>query len=510
MNKALWIRTLLLSLLIWCAGSAVLWIKLPYKPRATLTVPEDLTFAAFSPNGKIIATKSRHIPPVVKGMRPNAPNGPVRLWDMDSGKQIASFAEEGRYVWRVFLSDDGKIVVLESFYEAGRDRSISIFEVQSGRELNLIRQRPFSLPFLPLGIFPHTALQLVITPLRLTPYPDMQYCFLSPDGKTLVFDSPWKLEKWLIIWDISENGIRQISDQLPSAFSPKGDLYDATSPTLDAEGNWQGETILRDVATRRVVARTPWQANDFLFSPDGALVAAEVRNESAHGQREVKVWDVANSQELATLEGALVPVFSRNGKRLAVRELDLRNVKVWDTTTWQEMHELSKALENKTKGSISQIVAGPGDEDFRAVVFENRNYTPNRFRQWLEPLIGNTTPATSHGSTDLEIVDIATSKVLFELNLADTSWLGGQRTGAAAVYLSRDGRTLVFEPQGKANSDGSHSIRLFSIPPDRWVGHIILWPFVAALLVLFAVPMTYLPKRKQNELVTPSAMSQQN
>src|SRR5262249_51543554 len=162
---------------------------------------------------------------------------------------------------------------------------------------------------------------------------------------------------WVIIWDIPERRIRQKSDQLPSVFSPGGDLYDATQPILDQEGNWQGETILRDIATRRIIARTPWQANDFLFSPDGALVASEVRNESAHGQREVKVWDVANGQEVATLEGALFPVFSRNGKRLAVRELDLRNVKVWDTTTLEVVHELTKAFANKTKGSISQIVA---------------------------------------------------------------------------------------------------------------------------------------------------------
>src|SRR5438046_961720 len=98
MNKARRIKTLLLGLLIWCAGSLILWFTLPYKPRVRLTAPEVLVFAAFSPDGKIIATKSKQLVPTRSGMNPN---GPIRLWDVDSGKQIALFPEEGMFVWSV-------------------------------------------------------------------------------------------------------------------------------------------------------------------------------------------------------------------------------------------------------------------------------------------------------------------------------------------------------------------------------------------------------------------------
>jgi WD40 repeat protein len=427
---------------------------------------------------------------------------------LDSGEQIASFAEESRHVSRVLLSDNGKIVVLGSFYEAGYDRSISIFEVQSSRELDVIRQRPYSLPFAPMEVIPSNVFQLLITPLlKGDYYPSMQYCFLSPDGNTLVFDDPWRFDKWVIYWDVSQRRIRQKSDQLPSAFSPMGEIYDVSLATLDEEGNWQGETIVRDVKSRRIIARIPLPASDFVFSPDGSLFAAEVKD--AHGRREVKVWNVASSQEIATLVGGFSPTFSRNGKRLAVRDLDLRNIKVWDANTWREVHELNRPNDNEAKGLISHIIAGPGDEDFRAVVFDHRNSSANPVRQRFGQFFGFS-PSAGKGSTDLRIVDVATGKIVFELNLDETPWLAAQTEAAPRVSISPDGRTLVLESPGKTNSDGSRSVQLFSIPPDRQIMRIVLWPFVVALLVVFAVGRIQQRKRLQKTIETSTAGSQLN
>src|SRR6266487_143187 len=103
MNKARRIKTLVLGLLMWCAGALILWFTLPYKPRAVLSAPEQMTVAAFAPNGKSIATKSKTVMPAIKGpgVVPDEWNGPIRIWDVDTGKQIGFFPEEGELIKQV-------------------------------------------------------------------------------------------------------------------------------------------------------------------------------------------------------------------------------------------------------------------------------------------------------------------------------------------------------------------------------------------------------------------------
>src|SRR6266487_6003900 len=112
-------------------------------------------------------------------------------------------------------------MVLETFLRGGRERAISIFDVPTGDLIEVIPQTPYSLPFMPLGIFPSTTLQSLIATLGLT-HPYMTYCNLSPDGKTLAFDSPWKFGNWVILWDIPTRRVRQNLNQWPLAVSPDG------------------------------------------------------------------------------------------------------------------------------------------------------------------------------------------------------------------------------------------------------------------------------------------------
>jgi WD40 repeat protein len=500
MNKNRRIKTLLVGLLIWCAGSLILWFTLPYKPRHRLTAPEDLVVAAFSPDGRIIATNSKLVHAVISGqaLDPSVPsawqmsvsipkewNGPIRLWDVDTGKQIASFSEEGKFVRKVLFSRDGKVMVLESHIRAGTERTISFFDVQTGDVIEVIHQSPLSLQFLPLGVSPLIPLQLLISPLIFDPYPNVQFCNLSPDGKTLVFDSFCKKGKWVILWDISTKRIRQTLDQWPLAFSPDGEFCVLRSGEVEGENNAQVGIVLTELATGRIVADAHWQTDKVLFSPDGKLLIAQVINESALGHKEVKVWDVERGKELATLNGVIWPTFSRDGKRLAGRFLGMEGpqaIKVWDTETWREVSELhGKESQAQFRGSIASITAGPGDKDFRAIVFDNRNVAPNVFRQWAGSVIGR--PATRSTSTDLQVFDVASQETVLRLRLQEFSWLRTQM-GSAAV-LSPDARTLALKPGAKASPTEPISIEFYNVPPDRPIAAIILWPFLGALVIVF-------------------------
>src|SRR5437899_1787434 len=73
---------------------------------------------------------------------------------------------------------------------------------------------------------------------------------------------------------------------------------------------------------------------DLAFSPDGRYLA------TPSAEKDIKVWDAATGQEVATLHGhdrrVLRLAFSPDGRRLASTSEDTK-VKVWDTTTWREL-----------------------------------------------------------------------------------------------------------------------------------------------------------------------------
>jgi WD40 repeat protein len=495
MNKNRRIKTLLIGLLIWSAGALILWFALPYKPKAVLSAPEDLVIAAFSPNGKIVATKSKRTWQTLSGYEPN---GPICLWDIDSGKQIALFQETGLLVRNVLFSNDGKTVVLVSSSVKGGDRKISIFDVQTGQVVDVIHQLPFPLMFFPLGTFPLNVVQARCI-WEFSALRSFQNCILSPDGKLLFFDSPYWLEP-CVVWDIPTRRFRQNLNQWPLALSPDGQYCLFHSGEIAPQTGMPIGIVLHEFSTGRDIAKMAWTidwlTNRVQVSSDGKLVMSQIFNESAIGQKEVKVWDVERGKELATLDGVIWPTFSRDGTRLAGYFLGQQGplaIKVWDTATWREMSELQNDKAH-FRGSIASITAGPGDKDFRAVVFDSRNVARSTIRQWLDHLFGSTSTATGSSFTDLLIFDVVSQEAVFRLRLQESSWLRTQ-IGSSAI-LSPDGRTLAVEPGAKTSPTEPMTIELFNVPADRPIVAIVLWPLLASFVFVLIFRLAYRRKSK--------------
>ena len=367
MNKIRRIKTLLIGLLIWCAGSVVLWFTLPYKPRAIWTIQERSTFAAFSPNGRILATKigvdtdSRLIN-----------EGPIQLWDVNNGQEIACFPETGMNVRSVLFSEDGKIVVLESLSMNDNERAISIFDVQTNEELAVIHQEV--VPFFPfLGQVIHI--------------PPFYHCRLSPDGKTLFFDDPWHSNgDYVKLWDVPTRRVRQALKRWPDAFSPDEKFIVIKSATRDKDANWHYETTVQELLTGRCMIKIPHGEGSYLFSPDGTTLVGYFQDvPMAYGHREVIVWDIARGKELARLDGAMNPTFSRNGKRLAANYVGIEgpgSIKVWDTVTWREVGQTAAPTEGLASIGISgwsRIIGDPTRTIFASRLLHLRVIIPAQF-----------------------------------------------------------------------------------------------------------------------------------
>src|SRR5262249_29848666 len=122
----------------------------------------------------------------------------------------------------------------------------------------------------------------------------------------------------------------------PVSLSPDG-------RTLAAAARGDKQVRLWDVRARKELEPLPIKpgrskfsvAPAVGFSPDGKLLAVT-------SEGEVGVWDVAARKEVQRLKGREpdlgIPVFSRDGKRLAAG--DGRGVALWDLTTGEPCHDL--------------------------------------------------------------------------------------------------------------------------------------------------------------------------
>ena len=282
-----------------------LW-RIAHRQRMTLAHPLLVKTLAYSPDGKTLATG---------GM-----DTTVRLWEVATGRELATLAGHPFSVERLAFSPDGKTLAVVCYPPLANESGLNA----STGELK----------------FWDVATREERHPLKGTAGAVRALAF-SPDGKTLATANSDGGVGQIELWDMTTGDQRTPLQSNQGkfdtvAFSPDGGTL--------AAGGADASVKLWDVAAgqeKHVLVGHRAPVRCVVFSPDGRTLA------SASGQLgkpgAVKLWDVATGDERTTLTGHAGPVwsvaFAPDGNTLATGSTDL-TIKLWDTASGEEQDTL--------------------------------------------------------------------------------------------------------------------------------------------------------------------------
>ncbi len=248
---------------------------------------DSVNSVAFSPDGKTLASAST--------------DNTIKLWNLDTGKEITTLSGHSDRVNSVAFSPNGKTLA-----SASTDKMIKLWNLDTGEEITTLSGHRDS----------------------------VNSVAFSPNGKTLASASPDKMIKsWNLDTGEEITTLSGHSNSVNSVvFSPHGKTLASASDDKMIK-LWNLDTG-EEITT---LSRHNDLVNSVVFSPDGKTLA------SASTDKMIKLWNLDTGEEITTLSGhsnwVNSVVFSPDGKTLVFASTD--KIKLWNLDTGKEITTLS-------------------------------------------------------------------------------------------------------------------------------------------------------------------------
>ncbi|ETO34731.1 hypothetical protein RFI_02359 [Reticulomyxa filosa] len=290
---------------------------------------DTITAIEFSPDGSKIVSGSV--------------DKTVRLWDVQSGRQIQIFEGHSDNIRGVLFSSDGSKIISYSW-----DNTIRIWDILSGKQLQLLEG--------------HSG--------------RVKKVRFSPDGSKLVSCSS---DDTIRIWDISSGRQIQLlighrNNVSEAQFLPDGHKiiscsYDNTIRLWDALSGKQIQIFeghKNEVFGLQLSPDGNGEIDYVQFSPDGTTIASRSR------ERTIRLWDVLTGKQIQTLTGHSDDVwqiqFSLNGSKIISCSKD-KTIRIWDISSGRQIQILEKHNRGITCIHLSpdgsKLVSGSNDKTIR-------------------------------------------------------------------------------------------------------------------------------------------------
>jgi WD40 repeat protein len=387
---------------------------------------------AFSPDGKRLATGSGDLQLSFAG--PRDQGGDVKVWDAQTGKELATIPAHTSLGVDVAFSPDGKHLA-----SAGDDDTVKVWDAQALQKPLILKAAQDNKSDVVSVVFSSDGKRLAAT-VRGRPG--------IPNGEESAVVKVWDAQTGKELFSLKGG--------MGVAFSPDGKLLafalsDSTVKLLDTQTGKELHTLKGHTGGVRSVA----------FSPDGKrLTTGGLAGPGGKGKpwdAQIMMWDVQTGKDLFSQNGGPAGIFSPDGKRLAsaspLSPDGGQDIKVCDAQTGKDLD----TFEGSKDGPIGSLAFSPDGTLLAStvIVFEGDDGPGNRLKVWHTQTRKELFNHKLHGfyvvfspdgkrlasNTDNGVMvwDAQTGKKLLTLK--------GQVVGVNRVLFRPD--DVVFSPDGK-------------------------------------------------------------